>query len=257
MSEGQSIVPREYRYSGICASGKPVGGFDTLADVKDDDRTDFGKRLVAARKHANLTQANLAKAVGMGQSTLAEAEKTAQGSSFTAQLAAACGVSAEWLAEGKGEMVLRPAGLEGALPVPPSRLRPVAVVGRGNGGVMPAVIWTDGDYPAGYTGEYGDGVASSDPHAFLAEVDGVSMVPKYTPGNFALVEPGTDIDIEDDVLVRLVSGETLLKRLVSRRGGYALSSYNDSVVRYLRQDEVEWMYYVVCPIPRKKIKMRT
>lgn len=250
-------MAREYRHSDIYASGKPVRDIANLTGVKDDDRTDFAKRLVAARKHANLTQNAVAQAVGMSQSTLGEAEKTAQGSSFTAQIAAVCGVNAKWLAEGKGEMVVRPAGLESAVAVPPSRLKPVAVVGRGNGGAMPRVIWTDGDYPAGYTGEYGDGIASSDPYAFLAEVDGPSMIPKYTPGNFALVEPSTDVDIEDDVLVRLSTGETMLKRLASRRNGYAFASYNDTVVRYCRVDEVEWIYYVVCPIPRKKIKMRT
>ncbi len=121
---------------------------------------------------------------------------------------------------------------------------------------MPSVIWTDGDYPVGATGEVGAGILSSDPHAFLVEVEGPSMIPKYTPKNFALVEPGTEVDLEDDVLVRLRTGETLIKRLASRRGGLSLSSYNDTVVLHFKDEEVDWVYYIAYPVPRKKIKSR-
>lgn len=70
------------------------------------ERSAFGERLLAARKHAGLSQSDLAKAVGMSQSGLAEAEMSAQGSSKTAQLAAATGVSPRWLADGEGPMLL-------------------------------------------------------------------------------------------------------------------------------------------------------
>jgi transcriptional regulator with XRE-family HTH domain len=69
-------------------------------------RTEFGERLFAARTYAKLSQTALARAVGMSQSTLAEAESTAQGSSKTAQIAAVTGVSAQWLADGHGPMVI-------------------------------------------------------------------------------------------------------------------------------------------------------
>lgn len=70
--------------------------------------TDFGKRVVQARKHARLTQVQLAQAVGVAQSTIGEAEKKGFGSSYTPQIAAACGVSPHWLATGDGPMVLEP-----------------------------------------------------------------------------------------------------------------------------------------------------
>lgn len=120
---------------------------------------------------------------------------------------------------------------------------------------MPERIWTDGDYPAGSTDEFAE-VASSDPHAFLAEVVGPSMIPRFNPGEFALVEPETEPDIEDDVLVRLTSGETLLKRLLSRRGGLRLGSYNDPDTFFLHPGEYTWCYYVAHPVPRRKIKNR-
>lgn len=67
-------------------------------------RSAFGARLYAARRHAGLSQAVLAGKVGMSQSTLAEAETTAQGSAKTAQLAHATGVDSHWLATGQGQM---------------------------------------------------------------------------------------------------------------------------------------------------------
>lgn len=67
-------------------------------------RTEFGQRLLEARKAAKLTQVQLAKAAGMSQANYAELEKSGQGSAFTPKIAYLCGVSVEWLAYGTGEM---------------------------------------------------------------------------------------------------------------------------------------------------------
>lgn len=72
--------------------------------MRETQRTEYGRRLVGARKHAKLTQVQLAKAVGMSQGALGEAETSGQGSSFTPQIAAVCGISAKWLATGEGPM---------------------------------------------------------------------------------------------------------------------------------------------------------
>lgn len=68
--------------------------------------TDFGKRLKAARRFAGLTQRKLAALVGMAQTSLSEAETRGHGSTFTYQLAIACGINPNWLATGDGEMIL-------------------------------------------------------------------------------------------------------------------------------------------------------
>ena len=60
--------------------------------------TEFGMRLKEARKAAKMTQAALAKKVGIGQSTIAELEKTGNGSSHVPTMAAALNCSALWLA---------------------------------------------------------------------------------------------------------------------------------------------------------------
>lgn len=136
----------------------------------------------------------------------------------------------------------------------PEKYRRIFVVGRGQGG-LPDRIWTDGDYPVGATDQYGE-LASPDPHAFLVPVVGNSMVPRFNPGEFALVEPGTEPEIEDSVLVRLVTGETMIKRLLSRRAGIRLGSYNDVTVLTFSDDQVTWMYYIAHPVPARKIKIR-
>lgn len=82
------------------------------------------------------------------------------------------------------------------------------------------------------------------------------MAPRYNPGEFALVEPSTDPELEDDVLVRLETGETMLKRLVSRRGGIQLASYNEPGSMLFKPEEITWIYYVAHPVPARKIRQR-
>lgn len=66
----------------------------------------FADRLKKARKHAGLTQSELAEQVGIDQTSISNLERgKSQGTSFSARLAVACGVSAFWLETGNGEMV--------------------------------------------------------------------------------------------------------------------------------------------------------
>lgn len=170
------------------------------------------------------------------------------------------GVSAVWLATGVGQKDQR-SGVElpannalpaDALPAPKGRV--VWVVGACQGGI-PERIWDDGGQPVGATDEYTE-VATDDPNAFVCRVVGDSMAPRYQPGEYALVEPNTQVEIEDDVLVRLVTGETMLKRLVSRRGGYRFDSHRpgEPTLTY-RDAEVAWVYHVAHPIQARKIRM--
>ncbi len=224
-------------------------------------RTAFGTRLFQARTASGLSQQALANMVGMSQSTLTEAETKQEGSRYTVALARALKVRPEWLADGIGPM--RSEEQETPAPLPDhgiainqSKVRQIWVVGRGAGGLMPERIWTDGGYPTGITDQHAD-LASADPQAFLAEVIGQSMFPKYESRNFALVEPNAPIDLEDVVFVRLKSGETLIKRLLSRRNGLiTLGSYNDPAILEFDANDISWMYYCAHEVPRKRIKSR-
>lgn len=72
---------------------------------RERERSEFGARLLLARTRAELTQPQLATAVGMSQSSLAEAEGVGKSSSFTVRIAERCGVSARWLECGDGDML--------------------------------------------------------------------------------------------------------------------------------------------------------
>jgi phage repressor protein C with HTH and peptisase S24 domain len=136
-----------------------------------------------------------------------------------------------------------------------SKFREVPVIGKAMGGISER-IWDDAGYPVGVSDEYAE-IATQDPNAFIIPVEGGSMAPRYNPGEFALVEPNTEPEIEDDVLVRFRNDGTCLKRLLSRRGGFVrLGSYATSDVITCREDEIVWMYYVAHPIPVRKIKSR-
>ena len=77
----------------------------TISGMATRDRNPFGERLAEARRHAGMTQGQLAKALNTNQSTIAQAEGVSSGSAYTVQMARALGVSAEWLADGTGDML--------------------------------------------------------------------------------------------------------------------------------------------------------
>lgn len=101
------FMPASYRHSCFLASERqkslPMMETTTLSPM----RSEFGQRLFDARKHAKLTQAVLASAVGTSQANLGELEKKGLSSGLTPAIAARCGVAIEWLAYGKGEMLAR------------------------------------------------------------------------------------------------------------------------------------------------------
>jgi len=66
---------------------------------------EFKDRIKAARKHARITQAELAKRLGLNQTSISDLERgKSASSSFSYQIASICGVSADWLVMGMGEM---------------------------------------------------------------------------------------------------------------------------------------------------------
>lgn len=223
----------------------------------------LGQRIRYARqKRGFSSQTQLAEAVGLKQPDISKLELgLMQKTTAIARLARVLRVPAVWLEEGEGpepdwgDGPQKPLRNEAAQPYSTRNVREVWVVGKAQGG-LPERVWDDGDYPAGATDEYAE-TASQDRHAFVCPVVGTSMIPKYTPGDYALVEPSIAPELEDDVLVRLKTGQTMLKRLLGRRGTIRLGSYNDPEVLSFDEDQITWMYYVPHPIPRRHIKHRT
>lgn len=187
--------------------------------------TDFGKRVKAARKHAQLNQKQLAAAVGVSQSNISQIEASAYESAFTTQIAAACGVNPLWLATGDGEMIdirtisndvskyenLLPseaANVEGAPAL--VKARKVPVIGEVKGGLDG--YFDELMYPVGH----GEGYVEywcRDESAYALRVRGDSMHPRYRAGEFVVVTPSIEAQPGSDVVIQLVDGRKLLKQL--------------------------------------------
>lgn len=77
----------------------------------------YSERLKTARKQAGLTQADLARQVGIDQTSISNLERgKSQGSSHTVSIAHACGVSPLWLESGEGPMVEDHVAFKGPVP---------------------------------------------------------------------------------------------------------------------------------------------
>lgn len=214
----------------------------------------FGFRLKLARKEAKLSQSDVQRKIGIKQGTLSELENDLTlKSTYTIALADLYDVDATWLATGRGNKTSshRPAN---SYKVNTDRRHYPPVYGKAMGG-LPDCLYTDEDRLINGHDQFGE-IYSSDEKSFIVKIEGNSMFPKYFHGGYALVEPGTTIDIEDELLIKLNTGQVLLKKLVSRRGGVVLGSYNDPDIYTYDESEITWMYYVAYPVPSKKIKNR-
>ncbi|OBX36953.1 HTH-type transcriptional regulator PrtR [Halomonas elongata] len=74
------------------------------APISFDDMS-IGDRVRRARKKAGLTQKELGDKVGLKQATISGLEKgDSRSSAYLVQIARICGVNADWLATGEGDM---------------------------------------------------------------------------------------------------------------------------------------------------------
>lgn len=90
---------------------------------------------------------------------------------------------------------------------------------------------------------------------FLYRIADNSMAPRYILGDYALVEPSVEPEIEDDVLVRFTNGKMAVMRLLSRRGGIRLGFWAEQSTRTYAEDEITWMYYVSGFVPARKVRI--
>jgi SOS-response transcriptional repressor LexA len=135
-----------------------------------------------------------------------------------------------------------------------TKVKAVPVFGKGMGG-LPDRLFSDEGRPVNGHDEFAE-VYSIDISAFVVKVEGNSMYPKFEHGQYALVEPNTPPEIEDNVIVKTIKGEVMIKRLISRRGGIVLASYNEPQTYTFKPEELVWMYYVAHEVPARKINQR-
>ncbi|WP_239384423.1 LexA family transcriptional regulator, partial [Delftia tsuruhatensis] len=174
--------------------------------------TDFGKRLRSARSLAGLTQVQLARQAGMGQSTIAELETLGNGTSRTATLASICRVSALWLESGDGPMTADAATLLSQLP---GGMRRYPVLSFSQ-----AVARIEG---ADETESLGVEVATCDvsPEAFFLQLEDNSMSPEFREGDRVLIDPALRPQPGDCVVAKSGAQQLLFRKYRVRGVGGA------------------------------------
>lgn len=213
--------------------------------------TPIGQRIRKARTAKGLTQQEVADAVGVSRATVAQWEngdtKELKGENLL-QIAGLFQFKFESLVTSK-----KPRAPMNALP--PPDMRGIPIVGNTQGG--PDHQWVEMDYPVGYGDEY-IAMTSRDPHAYALRVRGNSMAPRIREGEVILVEPTTVAEAGDDVVVRTLDGQVMVKTLVSTRNGETIL---DSIAKdydriVLRQEKIEWIHPVMGVIPARSILKR-
>lgn len=221
--------------------------------MREKSRTPFGQRVYEARTEAKLTQIQLAVKVGMAQTTLVDAESTSHGSSFTAQIAEATGVRAEWLASGAGPKHPQQA------PAPEyagtmNQVRRVIIIGtarlsEGADGFYDEVSTMPGA---------GDGhidIAAADPNAYGLRVRGNSMTPAIRDGWYVLVEPNARPAVGEYVLVKLRNGQRMVKELLYQRAeSIEVLSVNGGKRDTIYREELESLQAVAAVVSPSKWK---
>ncbi len=144
----------------------------------------LGQRLERGRKHAGMTQRQVADRFDISPQTISqwESENASPKSQRHAALARLFGVRLEWLLDGSGPMT------EGDASVDATRDQGTAVpvIDRVRAGG-----WTEvGDpYAPGAGDEFLLTDLSVSPHTFALEVDGQSMTPEFQPGDKIIIDP--------------------------------------------------------------------
>lgn len=207
---------------------------------------DNHKWVRAARKHAKLTQDQLAEKMEMTKGNISGWENGHHSPSFV-QMKKVSSIT---------NFPLPLEGLPGAAPIEsnvtdapalgPSRMVPV--VGHVKGGVDGFL--EEMQYPVGH----GEGFVeywTKDPEAYALRVKGDSMHPRYRAGEFIIVTPSIEPQPGRDVMVKLKSGMKLLKQLNWRRGDeIQLLSINDGYEPYtVSMDEIESIQRVAGGVP--------
>lgn len=174
------------------------------------------------------------------------------------KLQEAYGYSPAWLINKAGEPKLsaaiepeldEPSVAFDVVSIPPNSFRRIPV--RGMAQLGDNGHFVDIGYPVGH----GDGYVlfpTKDPDAYALRCNGESMRPRVKHNEFVVVEPNTQIQNGDEVLVKSQDGRVMVKELAYVRDGIVhLSSVNErhGMVR-IPQDQVERLHFVAGIVKR-------
>lgn len=192
--------------------------------MKTTDTT--SARVRQARKHAGLTQRQLADLVGVRQPTLSDLERgESQSSAMLIQIAAACGVNPQWLATGLGEMRGEGSSLESGIEASSAVMM-----------MAPEVSWDqinlfgigEGDLTGSKLGKSYPVPANAGKRTFVVNVQGESMMPEYSRLHLIFVDPDCILENGDDVVVYVADKkQAILRRYIEEPGsGRMLKALN-------------------------------
>ncbi len=204
-------------------------------------RMELKDRLKQARKHAGLTQVELAERAGIKQASVSEIERgLTRTSGYLVKFATICRVNPIWLSEGVGAMT---APLETNVePGPPitTSTRRIEIVGTAQLG--PDGYWVGLGQSDGWVETY-----SRDEDAYALRLRGDSMAPAIRNGWVAICEPNHRLVPGEYVMVTTHDGQSMVKELLfENEDGVSLMSVNAAYGerRMIAWDEIEKIHYV-------------
>ncbi|MFA7942029.1 XRE family transcriptional regulator [Pseudomonas brenneri] len=198
-------------------------------------------RLKQARKHARITQADLAARAGIKQASISEIERgLTRTSGHIVKLATVCGVDPAWLSEGIGQMLgAETSNVEVGPPIT-SVTRRIEIVGTAQLG--PDGYWVGLDGKDGWVETY-----SRDEDAYALRLKGDSMAPAIRNGWIAVCEPNHRRVPGEYVMVTTKDGQSMVKELLYENDeGVSLMSINTAYGERLTLDwdEIDKIHYV-------------
>jgi len=212
-------------------------------------------RVKKARKHASLSQVELAEKVGISQASVSEIERgLSRTSSHLLRIALVCKVNPVWLSDGRGEMEM-PMSQDHVeqVELQAPQWRNVPIVGTAQLG------------PEGYWLSLGPGdgyvfVPTNDPEAYAIRLRGDSMAPAIRSGWVAVCGPGSEPAAGEYVHIRLKSeyddGESMVKEfLYCTDDAVHVSSVNSAYGRKaLTWEQIEIIHAVTMLVPPSQVK---
>lgn len=189
----------------------------------------MSERLQKALEHSGLSKSEVARRCGVSPASVTQwlnGDTKEPKADKIFKLAAAAGVSFEWLVTGKGQML-------GAARQPDSNLAPAPLLG----GMAPLISWIQaGAFAESVVidldeeTEYYPRPANASDQTFVLRVVGESMIDEYKPGTLIFVDPEKAAKNGDDVVAALEgTGEATFKRYIEDPvAGKMLKAMNSS-----------------------------
>lgn len=189
----------------------------------------FSERLIEALAQRGMTQAELARAVGLKQQAiqyLCDKDKNAKGSRKAHEIAQALKVNYPWLIYGNGprdQLDIHPQSDIASNTAPATAPRQIPLISWVHAGEASEAI---DNYPPGYAEEWVLAAGPLHANAYALRIVGDSMAPEFWPGQTIVIDPEADWRSGSYVIVKNGDNEVVLRQIVREIGGWMLIPAN-------------------------------